>query len=110
MKLHLIKKQTIEDYAFVNSGSRVGFQIWLSVLKYTDWNDPEDIQSTFGTADILGNGTNRVVFNIGGNKHRLICKYQFGVTRIRLFVCWVGTHTEYTELCRDNKQYSISLY
>lgn len=44
MRVHLIKKQTIEDYAAGNSGSRVGLQIWLGILKYAVWATPEDIQ------------------------------------------------------------------
>jgi len=110
MKVHLIRKQTIEDYALANAGSRPGFNIWLGVLKYADWHTPEDIQSTFGSADLLGNGTMRVVFNIGGNKYRMICKYHFGDKQAHLYVCWIGTHAEYTELCKKDKQYEINEY
>lgn len=65
---------------------------------------------TFGAADLLGNGSDRVVFNIAGNNYRMICKYHFGVSKVHLYVKWIGTHTEYTELCNDNDQYVISIY
>jgi mRNA interferase HigB len=32
-----------------------------------DWNEPGDISETFRSADLLGNGSNRVVFDIAGN-------------------------------------------
>jgi len=80
------------------------------LLRPADWNVPRDIVSTFNSADILGQGSNRVVFNIGGNKYRMICKYYFGKKKIHLFVKWIGTHSEYDKLCKENKQYDIDLY
>jgi len=66
--------------------------------------------ATFNCADILGNESDRVVFNIGGNKYRLICKYQFWVSGVCLYVKWMGSHAEYTKLCKENKQYTVDLY
>lgn len=86
MKVHLIKKQSIEDYVLENARSRTSFETWLSIIKRVDWNEPKDIISTFNRSDILGKGSARVVFNIGGNNFRLICKYHFGQSRIHLFV------------------------
>ncbi len=110
MKVHLIKKQSVEDYVLNNARSRTSFETWLSILKRSDWNEPKDIVSTFNSADILGKGSNRVVFNIGGKNYRLICKYHFGQSRIHLFVKWIGTHADYTKICNDGKQYNISNY
>ncbi len=108
MKVHLIKKQSIEDYVKKNARSKTSFEIWLAILKRADWNEPANIITTFNTADLLGNGSDRVVFNIGGNNYRLICKYFFGDVKIHLFVKWIGTHAEYTKLCNSGKQYEIS--
>lgn len=44
---------------------------------------PNDILLTYGSADLIGNGSNRVVFNIGGNNFRMICKYQFWESEVR---------------------------
>jgi mRNA interferase HigB len=82
----------------------------LILLRFADWNVPRDIVSTFNSADILGQGSNRVVFNTGGNKYRMICKYYFGKKKIHLFVKWIGTHSEYDKLCKENKQYHIDQY
>jgi len=83
---------------------------WLSIIKRVDWNEPNEIVSTFNSADILGSGSDRVVFNIAGNNYRLICKYHSGNTKIHLFVKWIGTHAEYTKLCNYGKQYEINAY
>jgi len=110
MKIHLVKEQTIRDYMAANANSRIGFELWLSVLEFADWNSPEDIMSSYPTADLLGGGTNRVVFDIGGNKHRLICKYHFGLKQVHLFVYWIGTHAEYSKLCKKEEQFKVKDY
>ena len=110
MKVHLIKKQSIEDYTNKNAQSQVPFKNWLSIVKYTDWNKPEDIIATFSSADILGNGTDRIVFNIGGNNYRMICKYCFGRNKVHLFINWIGTHAAYTKLCKNGAQYTANVY
>ena len=75
-----------------------------------DWTEPGDITKTFGSADLLGNGSDRVVFDIAGNNYRMICKYHFAVTRVHLYIKWIGTHAEYTKLCDANKQYTVNSY
>ena len=109
MRVHLIKKQTIEDYVSDHAASKSAFAHWLSAIKNADWNTPEDILSTFGTADLLGNSSFRVIFNVGGNNYRVICKYVFGENQAHLFICWIGTHAEYTKLCGSNKQYTVNI-
>ena len=110
MKAHLIKKQSIEKYVRKNAQSKVPFGIWLSIIKRAEWNVPNDIIATFNSADILGNSSERVVFNIGGNKYRMICKYHFGKAVVHLFVKWIGTHAAYTKLCNERKQYTVNVY
>jgi len=110
MKIHLIKKQTIEAYIKNNAQSRASFEIWFSILKRAEWKEPNEIISTFRSADILGNDSDRIVFNIGGNKYRMICRYHFGINKVHLFVKWIGTHASYTKLCNERKQYYISAY
>jgi mRNA interferase HigB len=110
MKVHLIKEKTIRNYVSKNAGSKVYFGEWLSKIKKADWSNPADISKTFRSADILGESSSRVVFDIGGNNYRMICKYAFGETEIHLFVCWMGTHAAYTKLCRQGKQYKVNVY
>ncbi len=110
MKVRLIKRKSIEDFALQNARSRSSFRLWLTFLKQADWAEPGDITETFGSADLLGNGSDRVVFDIAGNRFRMICKYHFGVTRVHLYIKWIGTHAGYTKLCDDNKQYTVNNY
>jgi len=110
MRVHLIRKETVTGYVQRNARSKPSFAAWLTTVKYADWDMPSDIKDTFGAADLIGGGTNRVVFDVGGNNYRMICKYAFGEKQVHLFICWIGTHTEYDELCRRNEQYTIMNY
>ncbi len=110
MKVHLIKRKSVIDYTDANPRSKTGFSIWLNLIKYADWKAPRDINHTFGSADVLGQSSDRVIFNIGGNKYRIICSYYFSKNSVHLFVKWIGTHAEYDELCSKNLQLKIDNY
>lgn len=110
MKVHLIKEQTIWDYVKKHARSGNSFDYWLLLISRVDWFIPEDIKQSYTSADLIGNGSNRVVFNIGGNDYRMICKYFFGKSKVHLYICWMGTHAEYTKLCKNNEQYTIHKY
>ncbi len=107
MRVHLIKKQTIEAFIAHNARSKTSLMIWLGVIKWADWEKPSDIIKTFNSADLLGSGSDRVVFNIGGNKYRMICKYHFGTKKVHMFIKWIGTHNAYNKICFRNEQYII---
>lgn len=110
MRIRLIKKQTILSYIALNRNSKMYFENWLTKLKFANWSNANNIKSTYKSADILGKGTERVIFNIGGNKYRMICSYKFGRKYVHLFINWIGTHAEYTKLCEKNLQYQINNY
>lgn len=110
MRVHLVRAKTLRIYAQKHASSVKSFEAWIDKVKSADWEKPEDMKQTFGSVDFLGRGSNRAVFNIGGNNFRVICKYQFGITRVHLFINWIGTHAEYTKLCDKGNQYTIENY
>ncbi|WP_026768029.1 type II toxin-antitoxin system HigB family toxin [Asinibacterium sp. OR53] len=110
MRVRLIKCKSIEDFAANNARSRSSFKIWLALLQRADWLTPNDICTTYGSADLLGDGTKRVVFDIAGNNYRMICTYHFGISRVHLYVKWIGTHAQYTALFRNNEHYTVNDY
>ncbi len=81
------------------------FLKFYNKLKEADWQNPNDILKTFNTADIVKCAEgNRIVFNIGGNKYRMISGYYFGRSFIQLFIKFVGTHKAYdsVDVCQVN--------
>ncbi len=67
---------------------------WFAEARHADWSKPSDVKAHFGHASILKNG--RVVFNIAGNKYRLVTwiNYPYRVVYIR----FVGTHRQYDRI------------
>jgi len=94
MKVRLIKRKSIEYFSLQNARSRSSFRLWLALLKRADWAKPGGITKTYGSADSLGNGSNKVVFDIAGNEYRMTCKYHIGVAGIHLYIKWIDTHSE----------------
>ncbi len=64
---------------------------WYRDVVQADWTKPADVKVQFGNASILRDG--RVVFNIGGNKYRIVVwiNYPYRVVYIR----FIGTHAQY---------------
>ncbi|BAX56082.1 hypothetical protein PDPUS_3_00001 (plasmid) [Photobacterium damselae subsp. piscicida] len=67
---------------------------WYDEAKNAGWRTPQDIKALYRNASFVGN--NRVVFNIHGNKYRLIVavNYTFSMVYIR----FVGTHAQYDKV------------
>jgi len=110
MRVHLIKKSTIEQFAGENARSVSSCKLWLAKLKAAEWSEPADLKKTFPAADLLGKSSKRAVFDLGGNNYRIICKYWFTNTKVHLYVKWIGTHAQYDEICKKNKQYTVEDY
>jgi mRNA interferase HigB len=67
---------------------------WVRVTKGAKWVDPPAVKQVFGSADVLRDG--RVVFDIGGNKYRLVTwiNYNYGIVYVR----FIGPHREYDKI------------
>jgi mRNA interferase HigB len=64
---------------------------WFREASKADWASPTAIKAAFGTASFVAN--NRVVFNIGGNKYRLVVRVNYPY-RV-MYVRFIGTHAQY---------------
>ncbi len=101
MKVKIFKWANVILHCQSDAIMRKAFNDFKNQLEYCDWKIPSDITSSFRTADIvpcLGQAFNRVVFNVGGNKYRLICGYKFGKNSVVLYIRFVGTHPEYDKV------------
>ena len=67
---------------------------WFHEAEKADWSKPGDIKEHYRNASIVGN--NRVVFNIAGNKYRLVVAVHYK-KRI-VFIRFIGTHSEYDKI------------
>src|SRR5579863_1364060 len=72
--------------------ARSAMDYWYRVAKRATWSSFADVKQSFNTADYVAP---HVVFDIGGNKYRLIAEMNF-VRRV-LFIRGILTHREYAK-------------
>ncbi|MEE9494709.1 MAG: type II toxin-antitoxin system HigB family toxin [Gammaproteobacteria bacterium] len=67
---------------------------WYEEAVKANWLSPQAVKTHYGNASICGN--NRVVFNIGGNKYRLVVEIQYRAGIV--WVKFIGTHAQYDKI------------
>jgi len=95
--VRVIALSTLKAFAEDNPGCGDAKEPLLAWYRHTvkaDWASPADVKADFGKASILRDG--RVVFNIAGNKYRLVAwiNYNYRVVYIR----FIGTHSQYDKI------------
>ena len=94
--MRIIARRTLREF-WEGSGHRdseAPLRAWFAEASKADWANPADIKRQHRNASIVGNS--RVVFNIGGNKYRLVVAVKYE-PRI-VFIRFVGTHAEYDRI------------
>lgn len=78
----------------IYSDAQSPLESWYEETVKAKWHSPQDVKNQYGNASICDN--NRVVFNIGGNKYRLVVEmqYQAGI----VWVKFIGTHVQYDKI------------
>ena len=105
MKVNVAKWLNVIDTVKKDKEMLRAFMKYYEKLKIVRWGKPSDVSKTFNSADIIKcSPSNRMIFNIGGNKYRLITGYYFGNSFINLYVKFVGTHSQYNKIdaCKVN--------
>jgi mRNA interferase HigB len=88
--MHVISRKKLGEAAAKYSDLDGPLDAWFHIAKAASWRSMADVRRTFSSADAVGKWT---VFNIKGNKYRLIAEinYTFG----RIYIRHVLTHAEY---------------
>ena len=90
---NIIALKTIKDH-WEKPGredSEQQLKVWYQEMKKVEWKHSNDVKKKYGSASIIGN--NRIVFNICGNKYRLVVKVNYETQW--MFIRFIGTHKEY---------------
>ena len=90
----IITYKKIREYALGNQLAKIPLLHWYNIVYKANWSCIADLKKDFPSADYVGN--DRYVFNIKGNKFRLIAIIHFD-TRT-LYVRFIGTHSEYDKI------------
>jgi mRNA interferase HigB len=88
--MHVISRKKLKQSVARHSDLEVPLDVWFRIAKRGEWKNLADVRRTFSSADAVGKWT---VFNIKGNRYRLITEinYAFG----RIYVRHLLTHAEY---------------
>lgn len=96
--MHVISIKKLRNYWLRDRGAEGELKAWYAEAKNAKWKTPSDVKAKYRNASILKAG--RVVFNISGNKYRLVVRinYSYNVVYIR----FIGTHKEYDKIDAEN--------
>lgn len=88
--MHVISRKALRNFWQKHPDSQGSLSRWFKIVQRTDFESFGDLRSTFPSADRVGD---LVVFNIGGNKYRLIASVHFN--RGKIYIRHILTHSEY---------------
>ena len=94
---------TLAKWIKDNSGATAGLSVWRHVTEQATWKNPNELLAAW-TCDIINVKAQaemppeltRVVFDISGNRFRLMCHIHFA--RQFVFLKWFGTHAQYDKI------------
>jgi mRNA interferase HigB len=93
--VQIIARRTLKTFWEIHPAAQAPLALWYARVSKADWDGPAAVKAMFGTTvDFVGD--NRVIFDIGGNKYRLVVHVAYGYRRV--LIKFVGTHREYDRI------------
>jgi mRNA interferase HigB len=98
--MHVISYRCLKEYAHSHNDCSDSLDSWYKIASKSNWSNLIQVQSVFPSAEAVGNFT---VFNIKGNKYRLIVSIDY--QRQLIYIKYVLTHAEYDKDAWKNDAY-----
>ncbi|MCD7972705.1 MAG: type II toxin-antitoxin system HigB family toxin [Candidatus Azobacteroides sp.] len=92
--MRIIAYKTIIEYYQNHPDAKLALEEWYDKTEEAEWNNFGEMRQTFNSVDSVGN--RRYVFNIRGNKYRLIVIVLFVPKTV--LIRFIGTHAEYDKI------------
>ena len=92
--MQIIARKALKDFWTRHDRAEAPLTAWYLEVSKARWSSPQDIKAMFRSADFVGD--NRVIFDIGGNKYRLVVHVAYKYHRV--LIKFVGTHSEYDRI------------
>ena len=93
--MQIIAKRTLRQFWEKYPQAEAPLRAWFSLVEGADWTGPASVKSGFGASvDFLAD--NRIVFDIAGNKYRLVVRVSYQYKRV--MIKFVGTHADYDRI------------
>lgn len=94
--MRILSRRTLVEYWTKHAAAKAPLQFWYAEVARAQWERPQDVKDLFGSAvDFVSDS--RVVFDIGGNKFRLVARVVYE-PYYRVMIKFVGTHAEYDKI------------
>lgn len=92
--MRVIAKKILRDFWGRHPDSEQQLKSWYKEAEDATWQNPNQIKRKYPFASILEN--NRIVFNIKGNKYRLIVRVNYNYQMV--WIRFIGTHAQYDKI------------
>jgi mRNA interferase HigB len=89
--MNVLNRELLVQAGVRHTDAKVSLDAWLTEAMQAQWMAPMDIKRRYATASFLGG--NVVIFNVRGNRYRLVVKVNYSAQVV--LVKWFGTHAEY---------------
>jgi len=97
--MQIIALRTLRQFWEKHPQAETPIKVWYGIASKAIWKSPADVKSQFGgNVDFVGD--NRAIFDIAGNKYRLIVHISYGYRRV--LVKFIGTHADYDKIDAEN--------
>lgn len=87
----ILSYRPIQDFTAIHPEAKSSLDEWFGKCEDAHWTSYNMMKSTFNSVDEIG--CDRYIFNVGGNKYRVIAIIHFSVRT--MYIKWVGTHSQY---------------
>ena len=92
--MHVISRRTLKEFWERESAAEQALKAWFHEVEAARWRDSAELKKRYGSASIIN--AERVVFNICGNKFRLVARVNYASQTV--FIRFVGKHSQYDRI------------
>ena len=92
--MRIISRKPLRELATKHPPAKGPLDAWFAEASRAEWKNFADVRAKYRHADVVAG--NRVIFDIGGNKYRLVVKMAYKSRTV--YVRFVGTHAEYDKI------------
>ncbi len=93
--MRIVARGTLAKFWASHADAKGPLEAWFHVCRKADWSGPQDVKNAFGTR-VHFLPRNRAIFDLGGNKFRLVVVILF--RRKAIYIRFVGTHARYDRI------------
>lgn len=102
--MQVIARRTLKEFWVRHPQAEGPTRAWFAAVSKARWKGPNDVKRQFGTTvDFVAD--NRVIFDLGGNKYRLIVHVSYVFSRV--LVKFIGSHAEYDRINPETVSWQI---